>query len=193
MHAVKAEPTEALQKALLEQRQDQIEARRSEADRVLAAQERICEQRFAVTDCLNEARRTHRQTQVVLRQQDQSVQSELRAAKDKERQSRLQEKQAQHPAPPPDQEINTSRPVDRSSAALSATSAPERGNDGVRGKVPLDLPGATRDKKPAAQSDGGAHVQAYMQKQEQLRQRRLERDRKLAEKPGTKPALPLPN
>ncbi|WP_137893947.1 hypothetical protein [Ramlibacter sp. 2FC] len=82
------------------QTRERIAADRTRIAEVLAEQERGCYQRFAVNDCLREARRQQRDALAVLRREEIALNAEERRRREAERVKRLQARQAEAAAAP---------------------------------------------------------------------------------------------
>lgn len=76
------------------QARERIAADRARIAEVLAEQERRCYQRFAVNDCLREARRQQREALAVLRREEIALNAEDRRRREAERVQRLQAREA---------------------------------------------------------------------------------------------------
>lgn len=80
------------------QARERIATDRARIAEVLAAQERGCYQRFAVNDCLREARRQQREALAVLRREEIALNAEERRRREAERAQRLKAREAETPA-----------------------------------------------------------------------------------------------
>lgn len=80
------------------QSRERIAADRARIAEVFAEQQRGCYQRFAVNDCLREARRQQREALAVLRREEIAVNAEERRRREAERVKRLQAREATAPA-----------------------------------------------------------------------------------------------
>lgn len=78
----------------MRQARERIAADRARVAEVLAGQERGCYQRFAVNDCLREARRQQREALAVLRREEIALNAEERRRREAERVQRLQAREA---------------------------------------------------------------------------------------------------
>jgi len=80
------------------QARERIAADRARIAEVFAEQQRGCYQRFAVNDCLREARRQQREALAVLRREEIALNAEERRRREAERMQRLQAREAAAPA-----------------------------------------------------------------------------------------------
>ncbi|MFT3955628.1 MAG: hypothetical protein QM722_14945 [Piscinibacter sp.] len=160
---------------------ERISRERAEATARHERQRRECEQRFAVTACVDEARAEHRQTMMRLRRQEALLDEAQRKQRAAQRLAAIEQKgreergvaaprasaSAAEPRRPRAPSLAASRPA----ASASAASAPERRADEARSRARFD----------ARQRDAAARREA-------AEQRRVER-----EKAGKPPAAPLPD
>jgi colicin import membrane protein len=167
---------------------ERIARERSEATARHDRQRRECEQRFAVTACVDEARAEHRQTMMQLRRQEALLDEAQRKQRAAQRLAEIEQKTRQERSAAPGAQLQASavqprkprlpavaasRPAALASAASAspAASAPQRRADEARSRARFD----------ARQRDAAMRREA-------AEQRRLER-----EKGGKPPSAPLPD
>ena len=193
--------------AVSEDKKRVIEAR-AKADAELAAQEAECQQRFAVTPCLLEARERHRAIVDPLRRDELMIDERERRQRGAERQEHLKRKalaareaaSAASAIEPLDADSPTSKPLlpirprlrsaseqgasVASSPALPAETASESPRAKARHPRSNKHLGAAPD--PAAQQRAQERVQQFEERRARVLERNAERN---AKKP---PAAPLP-
>lgn len=165
---------------------ERIARERSEATARHERQRRECEQRFAVTACVDEARAEHRQTMMGLRRQEALLDEAQRKQRAAERLAAIEQKTRQErgaasspmqgrasaaePRRPRVPAMAASRPAS-TAAVAAAASTPDRREAESRSRARFDA----RQREAAA-------------RREAAEQRRIER-----EKSGKPPAAPLPD
>jgi hypothetical protein len=161
-----------------------ISRERGEATLRFQERQRECEQRFAVTACVDEARAEHRQALLRLRGQESVLAEAERKRRAAQRTATIREKvsaEAARDAAPrpvrPAPAMNVSAPRQKAAApaaaprAASAASAPERSAQEAR----------SRERFEKRQREAKAH-------RDEAARRQAER-----EKPGKAPVAPLPD
>jgi len=159
---------------------DRIAAERSAAQALFAQRERDCQQRFAVTACVNDARAQQRETLGQLRRQQGLLDEAQRRQRAAERMAAIREKVSseeerarQPPAPRRDPLMRAGAPragVPRAAAAPASAASEVRAADEARSQVRFE----------ARQRDAQAHREA-------AEKRSAERAAS-----GKKPVAPLP-
>jgi len=174
---------------LLAQERARIAAQRQAADSRYTQAEAACYARFAVNDCLNEARAARRETLADLRRQEVSLNDDERRRKGAAQRQRIDERLSP--------EIRQRAAQQRARILQDAVVRQERGAGAARepappAALPTDAAAGTapRAAKPAP------HASAVRQRQEKLqeakaRKERLEKRRLERTKPLAKP-LPVP-
>lgn len=160
---------------------ERIARERAEATARHERQQRECEQRFAVTACVEEARAEHRQTLMRLRRQEALLDQAQRRQRAAQRLAEIEQKTRQERSAPAERAAlpgaEPRRPrapavaTVRAAPAASAASAPDRGAEEARSRARFD-----------------ARQREAVTRREAAEQRRIER-----EKSGKTPAAPLPD
>lgn len=164
---------------------ERIVRERAEATARHEQQRRECEQRFAVTACVDEARAEHRQTMMRLRRQEALLDEAQRKQRAAQRLAEIEQKTREERSAAPRAQAQASAAQQRkpripaaaasrpgiSASAASPASAPERRAGEERSRARFD----------ARQRDAAV-------RRETAEQRRLER-----EKGGKPPSAPLPD
>ena len=177
-----------------------IKAEQTQVQLRFAREEAVCYQRFAVNDCLQEAKARQRGALNELRRQEVALTDAERKRKGEEQIRRLNEKAASRPAPVPTAVDGSQQAVPGEQAPTSAKSGGAQAKTNKRVAVEL-APRAPKPRpgpKPPGTPDVGAPPATGTTttptplKREQVQQERsLRRDKALAER--TKPpANPLP-
>lgn len=163
-----------------------IAQERSAADQRLHEQEKACAARFAVTSCVEAARKAHRDALAPLRQQEFLLDDAQRQQRAAQRRVELQEKAAQTKG---DIVLPGTQPV----AADDMVPAPKKSQASSR-KAPLPTEQAQIDqqraqKQAAAQAEADQRVKSQQKKLELAQQRKAEAEKRNAEKASSgKPA-----
>lgn len=185
--SVHAQSDDAVQRARIAQE-------RAKADQRLLEQEQACATRFAVSACVEAARKTHRETLAPLRQQEFLLDDQRRQQRAAERRLELERKAAQPkndlvlpgtlPAAPDDAASQSKQSKNSPSAPRTATSA----KDAVLAEQ------QRVQKQTAAQTQAAKRAQAQREKVELARQRKAAVEKRNAEKAasGKPPAASLP-
>ncbi|MFM8901297.1 MAG: hypothetical protein ACKOF9_15330 [Burkholderiales bacterium] len=171
-----------------------IAQERSVADQRLREQEQACATRFAVSACVEAARKTHRETMAPLRQQEFLLDDQRRQQRAAERRLELERKAAQpesdlvlpgtHPGALDDAASQSKQSKQSSAAPRTATSAQDS-----------TLAEQQRvQKQTAAQTQAAKRAQAQREKVELAKQRKAAVEKRNAEKAasGKPPAAALP-
>lgn len=161
-----------------------IARERAQAVALFEQRQRECEQRFAVTSCVEQARSEHRQTLLRLRGQESVLDEAQRKQRAAQRMAAIREKvsaeaaREQAPVAPrrepamrvsPPRSRSASRP--QSAASVSAAQDDERADAEARSRARFEA----RQREAQAQRDAAARRQAERQK------------------PGRPPSPPLPD
>jgi hypothetical protein len=156
-----------------------IAQERTAADQRLREQEQACKTRFAVTSCVETARKAHRDAIAPLRQQEFLLDDARRQQRAVQRRTELEEKVAQSKSDP--------RPLgSEPSAVESPSSAPKKPRhspgpvNSPEQQVQMDRQRA--QKQAAAQFDANQRVKSQQQKQEAALRRKAEVEKRNAEK-----------
>lgn len=179
---VQAQPDDTIERARIAQE-------RSAADQRLREQEQACATRFAVTSCVEAARKTHRETIAPLRQQEFLLDDQRRQQRAAGRRLELERKAAQPksnpvPATPDDAASQAEQPKKHTPTAVDAKAA----NKQV-------LAEQQRARKQAtAQAEAAKRAQAQREKVELAQQRKAAVEKRNADKAasGKPPAAALP-
>lgn len=168
-------------RAEIEQARREIEARRQGA-------EKACWQRFAVEDCLTEARKTAREADHPLRERELRINREEREEKASERLRSIEKKQREKQVPTP---VNAT-PRDGSgtlSTEERQTQAQQRAQEQVRRAQSHEASVAARQEAQALER--AKAVQAQQEKLEAARARRAIKADDIANRKGA--PLPIPD
>jgi colicin import membrane protein len=171
-----------------------IAAVRAEAQARYAAEEKACYVRFAVTDCVNEARARRRDALAVVRQQELALNDAERRRRTAQRLRELEERAAerrQHeaqqrakaPAEHKERQERESRAADKAAERQAREAAPPRQ------PAPVQRPAGPAVSPAEAARNAADHnerVQEAQARKERVLKRAAERD-----KPSVKP-LPVP-
>jgi colicin import membrane protein len=165
-----------------------IKAERSQAEAAFAAREKACYGKFAVNDCLGEARAKRREVLADLRRQEISLNDAERRRRSAERLREIEERssaQKQEQAverraqAASDQRQREERAAVKASRAASAAARPSKAPKTHEAKAAM----------PASEAAGNA--QRHEQRVEQVLERKERVERRQAERNKT-PAKPLP-
>jgi len=166
-----------------------IEATRQQELVVLEAQESACESRFAVTDCVNAVRTRRRQVLAGFKRQEVALNDaqrkqralEQRAAA-KERAEERSRRDAQTPA---------AVPSDATAEPTTTPAIPTANPPAVISHT-ASQPGREKAATNPALPQRQINKSEYDQKQKDVEQRRLDRDKRLKDRPGGQAAWPAP-
>lgn len=166
-----------------------IEAQRQEISQRLDAQELACQQKFAVTDCVNQVRKQRRELLSSLKKQETRLNDADRRARAQEQRRVTDEKSATHSAngdasgPAPElstlqqrQKLQDEKRQDHASWARQPVSAVLE---------PLKSTGPDASTREKNRTD-------YAKRLEAARQRKLDRDKRVLEKGKAVESLPVP-
>ncbi|WP_341891813.1 hypothetical protein [Variovorax sp. YR752] len=157
---------------------ERIARERSEAAARHDQRRRECEQRFAVTACVDEARAEHRQTMMRLRRQEALLDEAQRKARAAQRLAAIEQKRS---------EERTRVAVPR--AAQARASAPE-----ARQLRPAASPPAERASAAASAAEARSRERFDVRQREAAARREAAQRRRIErEKNGKPPSAPLPD
>ena len=166
-----------------------IEQTRKDESATLDAQEKACQSRFAVTDCVNEVSKRRRAMVAELKRQEAALHDIERHQRGAEEIQRTQDKASERQAADAQKAAST----DPGAQEKRVTEQQEKVQNHIRPAAP---PEATRHPKTVpAKTDPReleARRSAYRRKVDDANRRKAEREKQLKDGAPAKPALPLP-
>ncbi len=180
------------------QERARIATERQAAEARFASEEKACNVKFAVTDCVNEARARRREVLADLRRQDISINDAERKRRSSERIKTIEERSS----PQAQQQAAEQRATARSEQAAREQAFAQKAADRARqqqeraARAAADPPGEARGKvgkAAAATSDGAANLQRSQARQQAAKERRDKLQKRLADRnKAASPPLPVP-
>jgi hypothetical protein len=185
-----AQQTGSLAPTALEAERTRIQSERDREEELFEKTIATCYQRFAVNDCVREAKAKRRAVLDRLLREEAFIKDAQRRQKGADQIKRLEEKAQTRPVPQESgRQDDQVGPAGRQSELAEKTRA-----------APIPSANQTPDKKPPTQTGASGRPTAqsreearkiFEEKQRQAQERKDQRDRALAEKAG-KPSHPLP-
>lgn len=169
----------------VEKERARIESIRQQQGALFDEQERVCQSKFAVNDCLKGVRKRRIAMQSDLKRQEIILNNAQRQQRGAEQLQRSEEKAADSAQR---QRENAEQPSSSSLEERQKAQDEKNLNHRMQATPVGSSPSAG---KTAAPPDVQAR-DAYTEKQKALNERRLERDKRLKEKSTTSPGLPTP-
>lgn len=166
-----------------------LDAQRNDLARQIQEDENTCHDRFAVNDCLKAARIRNLEKNADLRRQQESLNDLQRQRDGQERMRQLEEKKSQHEQGLRDA---TARPDAPAEQGVTGKNADKRQHhQGIETGRGSNRMGNNEGVRPQP----GASVesqQVHQRKLQDAERRRQERDKRIAEKAGSRRSAPLP-
>lgn len=170
--------------------QQRLDALRQQTLQQGQEEERACEERFAVNDCLKAAQARNRRKMADIRRQQESLHDLQRKQRGDAQSRRQDEKKLEHAQKLRDATTNQDTATGTVPVREQGDAHDPQSRTAQSGK-PLE---SSREKERTAVEGGTAsNRQAYQRKLQDAELKRQERDKRLKEKAGSKPALPLPS
>ncbi|MDE2416747.1 MAG: hypothetical protein KGN32_02985 [Burkholderiales bacterium] len=185
-----AQPVGATVDSSIAVQQQRLDALRQQIIQQGREEERACQEKFAVNDCVKAARARDREKLTSIRRQQESLHDLQRKQRGEEQSRRQEEKKLEHTQKLRDAGANPG-------PEASAVPAPKQ-RDAQRLPLPVvesgkSLESSRQSKQAAVEQGATGNRQAYERKLQDAELKRQERDKRLKEKAAGKPTVPLPS
>lgn len=170
------------------QQQRRIDMLRYDAAQQAHEEERVCQQRFAVNDCLKAARARNLEKTAEIRKQQERLNDLQRVRRGEEKIRAHEERTAQHELDVREAATRLGARVEPKLAAKNDDQQRSTSDAEVHSRSHGSAEGATTRSQQVAPSSR----QDYQRKVQEAEKRRQERDKRIAEKVGGKRPAPLP-